>query len=120
MSDRKTMILTGASRGIGHATVKRFSREGWRIITCSREEVPEECGRDPNWTHHISADLADPASREHFADAAEAALDGGPLAALINNAAISPGATALTRTPRPANSTAISRVSAESAAFDTL
>ena len=42
MSDRKTMILTGASRGIGHATVKRFSREGWRIITCSREEVPED------------------------------------------------------------------------------
>jgi NAD(P)-dependent dehydrogenase (short-subunit alcohol dehydrogenase family) len=90
MSDRRTMILTGASRGIGHATVKRFSREGWRIITCSREEVPEECGRDPNWTHHISADLADTASREHFAAAAEAALDGGPLNALINNAAISP------------------------------
>ena len=30
--------------------MKRFSREGWRIITCSREDVPEECGRDPNWT----------------------------------------------------------------------
>jgi len=25
---RKTIVLTGASRGIGHATVKRFSREG--------------------------------------------------------------------------------------------
>ena len=24
---RKTLVLTGASRGIGHATVKRFSRE---------------------------------------------------------------------------------------------
>ena len=90
MSDRKTMILTGASRGIGHATVKRFSREGWRIITCSREEVPEECKRDPNWTHHITADLADAASREHFAAAADDALAGRPLDALINNAAISP------------------------------
>ncbi|MEC8200308.1 MAG: SDR family NAD(P)-dependent oxidoreductase, partial [Pseudomonadota bacterium] len=29
----KTVVLTGASRGIGHATVKRFSHEGWRIIT---------------------------------------------------------------------------------------
>src|ERR1700674_1240638 len=86
----KTLILTGASRGIGHATVKRFSREGWRIITCSREEVPEECGRDPNWTHHISPARADPASGEHCAAASEAALDGGPLDALINNAAVSP------------------------------
>ena len=90
MGDRKIMILTGASRGIGHATVKRFSREGWRIITCSREEVPEDCKRDPNWTHHITADLADPESREHFNVAADAALGGRPLHALINNAAISP------------------------------
>ena len=33
---RKTMVLTGASRGIGHAAVKLFSQSGWRIITCSR------------------------------------------------------------------------------------
>ena len=59
MSDeRRNVILTGASRGIGHASVKRFSEEGWRIITCSREEVPEACQRDPNWTRHITVDLA--------------------------------------------------------------
>ena len=29
-AERKTVILTGASRGIGHATVQRFSNEGWR------------------------------------------------------------------------------------------
>ena len=27
-TDRKTLLLTGASRGIGHATVKRFSSAG--------------------------------------------------------------------------------------------
>ena len=59
--ERPTVVLTGASRGIGHATVKRFSDEGWRIITCSRDEVPEACQRDPNWTKHITADLAQPA-----------------------------------------------------------
>ena len=32
-SERKTLILTGASRGIGHATAKRFSTAGWRAIT---------------------------------------------------------------------------------------
>src|SRR5436190_1191023 len=31
---RRALLLTGASRGIGHATVKRFSAAGWRVITC--------------------------------------------------------------------------------------
>ena len=84
------LILTGASRGIGHATVKRFSQEGWRIITCSRDDVPEECARDPSWTRHITVDLADPAAAGRFVEEANAALEGGPLHALVNNAAISP------------------------------
>ena len=88
--ERKTLILTGASRGIGHATVKRFSDEGWRIITCSRDVVPRDCRRDPNWTHHITADLGDPSSIPGFvADALDLLRDDG-LDALVNNAAVSP------------------------------
>lgn len=87
---RKTLILTGASRGIGHATVKRFSREGWRIITVSRDPVPPECGRNPFWTDHISADLADPDSRAAFIQHANRLLGDGPLWALVNNAGMSP------------------------------
>src|SRR5262249_12716975 len=91
MSDHsKTVILTGASRGIGHATVQRFSDEGWRIITCSREDVPAECKRDPNWTHHIVADLVDWGSLDRFMTEADRLLAGGPLHALVNNAAVSP------------------------------
>ena len=41
--EKRTLILTGASRGIGHATVKRFSSAGWRVITCSRHAFPENC-----------------------------------------------------------------------------
>lgn len=88
--DRKTVILTGASRGIGHATVQRFSSEGWRIITCSREAVPEECKRDPNWTHHITVDLANPEEAPRFVSETLEILEGAPAHALINNAAISP------------------------------
>ncbi len=88
--DIKTVILTGASRGIGHATVKRFSDAGWRIITCSRDDVPEECKRDPNWAHHVATDLADTASVEMFIAEATQVLDGVGLAALVNNAALSP------------------------------
>jgi NAD(P)-dependent dehydrogenase (short-subunit alcohol dehydrogenase family) len=86
---RKVLLLTGASRGIGHATVKRFSDAGWRIITCSREAVPEECKRDPNWTHHITADLGDPADLDHLVAEAGGLLDEG-LHALVNNAGVSP------------------------------
>ncbi len=88
--DSKTVILTGASRGIGHATVKRFSDAGWRIITCSREDVPEECKRDPNWAHHVPTDLADTANVEMFIAEATQVLGGVGLAALVNNAALSP------------------------------
>ncbi len=89
-TDRKTIVLTGASRGIGHATVQRFSSEGWRIITCSRDEPPEACKRDPNWTHHIPTDLSDGASMDRFVKQANEALAGAPLHALVNNAAVSP------------------------------
>ncbi len=87
---RKTVILTGASRGIGHATVKRFSNEGWRIVTCSREEVPEECKRDPNWSRHITVDLAQAGDVDKFVAEANEYLAGDALHALVNNAAISP------------------------------
>jgi NAD(P)-dependent dehydrogenase (short-subunit alcohol dehydrogenase family) len=88
--EKKTVILTGASRGIGHATVRRFSGESWRIITCSREAVPEECKRDPNWSHHITADLGRPEDIDRFIAEANAIIGDRPLHALVNNAAISP------------------------------
>jgi len=91
-AERKNLILTGASRGIGHATVRRFSEAGWRIITTSREAVPPECQRDPNWTHHITADLGDAAGLDAFVAEAMALLEGGPLHALVNNAGVSPKA----------------------------
>ena len=91
MTDKsRTLILTGASRGIGHATVRRFSEAGWRIITCSRDEVPEACQFDPNWAHHIPTDLGDAGDLEAFIDKANEHIGDGGLAALVNNAAVSP------------------------------
>ncbi len=87
---RKRLLLTGASRGIGHATVRRFSAAGWAVITASREGVPPECKRDPNWTHHVTADLADAGRVDGFVDEVNALLDGGALHALVNNAGVSP------------------------------
>lgn len=87
---RKTVIITGASRGIGHATAMCFLERGWRIITCSREDTPPECKRDPNWTCHIPTDLGDADSLANFIDKANEELDGRPLHGLVNNAGMSP------------------------------
>ena len=89
---RRTLLLTGASRGIGHATVKRFSSAGWRVITCSRHAFPEQCPWEAGPEDHIQVDLADP--DDTFAAIAEIKrrLDHNQLHALINNAAISPKA----------------------------
>ena len=57
-AERKTLILTGASRGIGHATVKRFASAGWRVITCSRHAFPENCPWEMGPEDHIQVDLA--------------------------------------------------------------
>ncbi len=89
-ADRKTVVVTGASRGIGHATAVLFLERGWRIITCSRGDVPEACRRDPQWSLHVPTDLANAESVRAFVEAATRLLDGGPLHALVNNAGISP------------------------------
>ena len=90
--DRKTLILTGASRGIGHATVKRFSSAGWRVITCSRHGFPEDCPWEAGPEDHIQVDLADPENTQKAIDEMKRGLadQGGRLNALVNNAAISP------------------------------
>jgi NAD(P)-dependent dehydrogenase (short-subunit alcohol dehydrogenase family) len=91
-SERKTLILTGASRGIGHATVKRFSSAGWRVITCSRHPFPEDCPWEAGPEDHIQVDLADPEDTERAIAEMRERLKAqqGRLNALVNNAAISP------------------------------
>ncbi len=86
----RSVVLTGASRGIGHATVRRFAREGWRVISCSRDDVPPECRAEQARHVHITADLADPGGVELLIRRGNEALAGGPLHALVNNAGVSP------------------------------
>jgi NAD(P)-dependent dehydrogenase (short-subunit alcohol dehydrogenase family) len=89
---RRVLLLTGASRGIGHATVKRFSAAGWRVITVSRQPFPEQCPWEMGPEDHIQLDLTDPAATEEAIEEIKARLkpDEDRLDALVNNAAISP------------------------------
>jgi NADP-dependent 3-hydroxy acid dehydrogenase YdfG len=90
--ERRTLILTGASRGIGHATVKRFSSAGWRVIFCSRHPFPEDCPWEAGPEDHIQVDLGDPDNTIRAIAEMKDRLraQGGRLNALVNNAAISP------------------------------
>ena len=88
--DRKTLLLTGASRGIGHATVKKFSAEGWRVLTCSRQAFSDKCPWPGGEENHIQVDLSSPDSTIDAVARVQKRLRGGRLDALVNNAGISP------------------------------
>jgi len=88
--ERRTLILTGASRGIGHATVKRFASAGWRVITCSRHAFPENCPWAAGPEDHIQVDLGDRNDTLRAIREMRERLPDGMLHALVNNAAISP------------------------------
>ncbi|MEQ8902941.1 MAG: SDR family oxidoreductase [Roseovarius sp.] len=89
MTEQRTLLLTGASRGIGHATVQRFNAAGWRVITCSRHPFPAECPWGGGEANHIQIDLADPKDVIEKVEEIRARLN-GRLDALVNNAGISP------------------------------
>lgn len=89
---RKTIVLTGASRGIGHAAVMRFSKAGWRVLTLSRQPFDDACPWPEGADNHVQVDLADADSLGlAVADIRDRlAQEGGKLHALVNNAGISP------------------------------
>lgn len=90
MTDRKTLLLTGASRGIGHATVKRFSDDGWRVLTVSRDAFSRACPWADGPDNHLRIDLADIEGLERSAGRIRERLPDGRLDALVNNAGVSP------------------------------
>ncbi len=91
MPDRqRTLLLTGASRGIGHATVKRFSAAGWKVLTVSRQPFSEHCPWEGGAESHVQMDLADISKLPAAIEDLRTRLPGGQLDALVNNAAVSP------------------------------
>ncbi|WP_347304167.1 SDR family oxidoreductase [Croceibacterium sp. TMG7-5b_MA50] len=89
-SINKTVLISGASAGIGEATVRELAGAGARLFIGARrtdrlETLARELGPNVAWQ---ALDVTDAASFAAFADAAEQRF--GPIDVLINNAGIMP------------------------------
>ena len=86
----KVALITGAARGIGLATAKRFLAEGWRValLDIDGENLKRSYAAigKPEVTLAITCDVADPAGVARAVDAVAKRF--GRLDALINNAGI--------------------------------
>jgi NAD(P)-dependent dehydrogenase (short-subunit alcohol dehydrogenase family) len=89
--DDKVAVITGASSGIGRATMELFAREGAQVVGTARTESKLEEGLATVKAAGgegvvVPADLEDPASAERIANAAVEAF--GRIDVLVNNAGV--------------------------------
>jgi NAD(P)-dependent dehydrogenase (short-subunit alcohol dehydrogenase family) len=85
----KAVVITGASSGIGHATVLRMSRAGWRVFpTVRKQSDRERLQREGRNVHPVIMDAQDGASILAAAVEIERELQGRGLCGLVNNAGI--------------------------------
>ena len=95
MAEPRTVVITGASRGLGFASVVRLYREGWRVVAAMR--TPDRgmpllreatgAGADDDRLIGVQLDLMDSASIAAAAKVIEERV-GAPYA-LVHNAGIS-------------------------------
>ncbi|MFG2884212.1 SDR family oxidoreductase [Streptomyces sp. NPDC048297] len=91
--DARTVVVTGAGRGLGLAMARRAGQDGFRVVLA---ELAEDRGRAAERelraegidAHFTPCDVADPASVERLG---EFTRQLGPLYGLVNNAALANG-----------------------------
>lgn len=86
---KKVCLITGASRGIGHATAQRFARDGYRIAAVARGEAAlhalrDELAADGHECLPLAADLSKQADCERVV--AQTVQEFGRLDVVVNNA----------------------------------
>ena len=86
MSTSKTIVITGASQGIGAGLVNTFARRGYNVVATSRSvsrssEIPAS-----DKVVRVDGDIADPATARKVVETALSRF--GRIDALVNNAGI--------------------------------
>ena len=85
MSCKQTVIVTGASQGIGAAVVQAFLDRGYNVVGTSRSASKAGFASSPNLAL-VDGDIGDPATAKNATDAALAQF--GSIDHVINNAGI--------------------------------
>lgn len=86
------VLITGASRGIGAATARRFAQGGWQVSIHYHKSLPqaqalaEELTRMGSRAVLVQGDVSDPEQARQLVEQAQQAL--GPLDAVVCNAGI--------------------------------
>ena len=92
---KRTALITGAARGIGFATTKRFLKEGWNVVmvdidgemlNTSSAELKKTNSINADCVLPITADVSSQDDIERFIGETENTY--GRLDALVNNAGV--------------------------------
>jgi len=92
MSKSKFVVITGGTKGIGKALVKKFAQNGYSVITCARnEEDLDKLKTDIQQNHNVeihtrSSDLSKKEEVLAFADFVQSITD--TVDVLINNTGV--------------------------------
>lgn len=85
----KTVVITGASTGIGRATAEHLAAQGWRVFAGIRKEADGAALVEADdRIKPILLDVTQPEQVDAAVDTVRAALGGQKLAGLVNNAGI--------------------------------
>lgn len=88
-----TVLVTGASTGIGRATALRLAAAGWRVFAGVRRDADGRALADASAGSltPVALDVTDPAQIAAAVDSIADAVGGAGLAGLVNNAGIARG-----------------------------
>lgn len=88
--DTRTVLVTGASSGIGQACAQHLDRSGFRVFAGVRRDIDAESLRESasSRLHPVRIDVTDPASIAAAVATVTDGLAGAGLAGLINNAGV--------------------------------
>lgn len=86
MPSHKTILITGASQGIGAGLVNAFLERGYNVVATSRQVSKSSEIKASNRLARVDGDIADPATARKVVETAIARF--GTVNAVVNNAGI--------------------------------